>query len=302
MPEEITSLPEAPLAHEPVSPKVPRKRLRFLDTKGITAPNGFMYLDGCLDQLATKRLGARWDVIVGLRCFPFQYISKRRKFYRYSVSRERPYKRIDRQIVVRGRTQRKEFRSASREYKKLLKKLSNDIQAEAFKVSMISPDGEVTPVRHLGVFAAQVVRAFYTGTIRVKENDKRFKRWILVDEKSFTHWLENGDGPRHQPRGSAIFRPLLPAIAERAALKKYSLVKQAFGILLDEVKTAFEPHLELNDAAFRALWNDDSLAPVQRAKAGAPPKADRQAFQKDRAGLKAFLIDNIKKMQASKQL
>lgn len=301
MPEKITSLPEAPLAHEPVSPQVPRKRLQFLDTKGITAPNGFMYLDECLDQLASKRLGARWDTIVGLRCFPFQYSSKRRKFYRYNVSRERPYKRIDRQIAVQDRAQRKEFRSASREYKKLLKELSNDIQAEAFKVSVISPDGEVTPVRHLGVFAAQVVRAFYTGTIRVKENDKRLKRWILVDEKSFTHWLENGDGPRHQPRGSAIFKPLLPDIAKRAALKCYTLVKEKFRDLLDEVKTAFEPHLELNDAAFSALWNDDRLAPVQRAKAGAPPKADRQAFQKDRAELKAFLIDNIK-MLASKRL
>ncbi|MBZ9922705.1 hypothetical protein LB579_34170, partial [Mesorhizobium sp. BR1-1-7] len=234
MPEDIAGFEpsKADPAHQAVSPQAARTRLQFLDTKGLVAPHRFLYLDECLDRFGSKRLGSVWDEIVGLRCFPFQYVSRKRAFYRYRVSRKRPYDRVDRRIVVRG-PQRKEFRSASREYKKLLKELSKAIQAEAFKVLLIAPDGQITPIEHLSVFAAQVVRAFYTGTVRITKNDTKHKRWILVDEKSFARWLENGDGPRHRTFGRAIFKPLLPAIAERAALKGYTLVEEPFWDLLD---------------------------------------------------------------------
>lgn len=300
MSEEITGLelPEAQPPYQPALPQATRKRLKFLDTRRLVAPPGHLYLNECLDRFASRQLGAQWDDLVKLRCFPFQYVSRKRAFYRYRIGGKHPYDRRNHRIIVRD-TEREGFRSASKQYKKLLTELSTAIQAKHFKVLLIDPEGQTNQVASLAIFAAQVVRAFYTGTVRIRENRIKKKRWVLVDEKSFTQWLENGDGPRLQPRGSAVFKPLLPAIAERAVLNRYKLVKEPFRHLLDEVSRAVQPNIELNDVGFKAIWNDSSLTP---AKKGPGPRkdVDRQAFEKDRAELKAFLIDNINKMQAAK--
>lgn len=274
------------------------RRLRFLQTKGLIPPYGYLNLDECLHRVGSKRLGTVWDRIITLRCFPFRHVKQKRAFYRYRVHADRPYGLQERRIIVKP-ADKSAFRSADRHYRVLRRALSDAIQARKFEVRLIAPDGRVTEISHLGLFATQVVRAFYTGTVVIKDEGLLRKRRVLVDERSFTRWLEHGDTPRqeHRTLGSATFRPLLPAIAEHARQKSYKLTEADFHDLLEEVAREAIPPVTINKAGIGAMWKDEALTTAKKAGPGPRREKDRNAFAQDRPHLKEFLISRVSQQQ-----
>ncbi|MER9171648.1 hypothetical protein NKI12_30920 [Mesorhizobium australicum] len=293
IPEVITSLdpPKTDQAHA-ASSETSRKQLRFRGNRRKVTPHGYLYFDQCLDRFGLHRLGSSWDDMVRLRNFPFQYVSRQRAFVRYSISEKRPYKRLDHPIIVQE-SECQQFQAASQRYKNLFEELSEAIQSRQFKALLIEPDGRLTEISHPAIFAAQVVLAFYTGMVRMTEGGNWRRRRILVEDESFTRWLEKGNRPNLRTLGSNVFAPLLPEIVGHATENGYKLTEVDFCDLLLEAARAFESPIEINGAGIRKLWNDDALKPVKKAQRGRPAEAMTRLFTLNRPSLLELMIAKL---------
>lgn len=253
---------------------------RFEQVGAKNQPLDFFNFDRAIDQLGRVLLAMRWSEMVEYSPSPFTI--KDRDQIRYRFDNQGRLIRTSQRLTMFERLRLRRHSSA---YKKVIKKMSDAIQCGDLTLYCISREGEIKPVPHRGIAAAQKMRIFYTGTITLETNRIRRPWRVLVAKTEFLKWLENPDRPAQRdgrPSGAARILRLLPDLAAHVSSKGYLLAKEPFQEFLSKIDPA------LNEPGFEKVWRQRDLDPVRQTR-GRRTQASIDSFQADLSNLRALL-------------